>query len=93
MPNKLQIEQPKDEIAHDKREALNNLIQEQVISALGEPIDLRDVQVKKLWDNRFRVNILVGVNAAAVSIAHSYFLVIDSDGMLLTSTPTITKQY
>jgi hypothetical protein len=93
MPNKLQIEQPKDEMKRDKREALNNLIREQVIHALGKPIDLRNVQVRKVWDDHYRVNVLVGVNAASVRVANSYFVVIDSDGSLITATPKITKQY
>ena len=42
MPNKLQIEQPKEEkLEKDKRETLDDLIKEQVIHALGKPIDLR----------------------------------------------------
>ena len=93
MPNKLQCEQPKDEIKREKREALNNLISEQVIHALGEPIDLRNVQVRKVWDDHYRVNVLVGMNAGSVRVANSYFLVIDSDGRLIGSTPKITKQY
>ena len=93
MPNKLQCEQPKDEIKREKREALNNLISEQVIHALGEPIDLRNVQVRKVWDDHYRVNVLVGMNAGSVRVANSYFLVIDSDGSLITATPKITKQY
>jgi hypothetical protein len=93
MPNKFQIEQPKDEMAPDKREALNSLIREQVIHALGKPIDLRNVQVRKVWDDHYRVNVIVGVNAGAVRVANSYFLVIDSDGNLIASTPQITKQY
>jgi hypothetical protein len=38
------------------------------------------------------VNILVGLDAASVKVAHSYFLVADSDGNILASTPKITRQ-
>jgi hypothetical protein len=93
MPNKLQIEQPKDEAEPDKRRKFNNLIKEQVIHALGRPSDLRDVQVRKVWDEHYRVNVIVGVDAGAVSIAHSYFLVIDSAGSVIAATPKITKLY
>jgi hypothetical protein len=94
MPNKLQIEQPKEnKMEHDKRETLSDLIREQVIRALGKPMDLRNVQVRKVWDDHYRVNVIVGVNAGSVRVANSYFLVIDSDGSLITATPKITKQY
>ena len=93
MPNKLQIEQPKDEFEPDKRRKLNSLIKEQLIQALGRPIDLRDVQVRKVWDEHYRVNVIVGADASAVRIAHSYFLVIDSAGIVISATPKITKLY
>ena len=92
MPNKLQCEQPKDE-GQDERETLDNLIREQVIHALGTPLDLRTVQVRKVSDNQYRVNVIVGVNAGSVKVANSYFLVIDSNGSLISATPKITKQY
>src|SRR5476651_2110647 len=62
MPNKLQCEQPKDKMKQEERETLDNLIREQVIHALGTPIDLRTVQVRKVSDNQYRVNVIVGVN-------------------------------
>jgi hypothetical protein len=93
MPNKLQTEQPKDEMEPDKRKTLNKLIRDQVIHALGKPTDLRDVQVRKVWNDHYRVNVIVGMSAGAVSIAHSYFLVIDSAGSLINVNPKITKQY
>ena len=93
MPNKSQIEQPKDEVEPDKRRKLNNVIKEQVINALGKPIDLRDIQIRKVWDEHYRVNVIVGADASAVRIAHSYFLVIDSVGSVISATPNITKLY
>jgi hypothetical protein len=93
MPNKLQTEQPKDEMDQLKRETFDNLIREQVIHALGTPVDLRNVQVRKVWDHHYRVNVIVGANAGSVRVANSYFLKIDSDGSLITAIPNITKQY
>ena len=94
MPNELQCIQPKeDKLEHDKRETLDNRIREQVIHALGTPIDLRNVLVRKIWDNHYRVNVIVGENAGAVRVANSYFVVINSDGGLIEATPKITKQY
>jgi hypothetical protein len=93
MPNKLLIEQLKDEMAQDERKTFDNLIREQVIHVLGKPIDLRKVQVRKVWKDHYRVNVIVGMNAGSVRVANSYFLKIDSDGSLITATPKITKQY
>ena len=93
MPNQLLCEQLKVEMKRDERETLDNRIREQVIHALGKPIDLRNVQVRKVWKDHYRVNVIVGVNAGSVRIANSYFLVIDGDGSLIGATPKITKQY
>ena len=93
MPNKLQTEQPKDQMGRDEREALENLIREQVIHTLGKPIDLRNVQVRKVWDNHYRVNIIVGEHAGSVRVANSYLVGIDGEGKVVTATPKITKQY
>ena len=93
MPNKLQHEQPKGEMQRDERETLDDLIREQVIHALGTPIDLRNVQVRKIWKDHYRVNVIVGMNAGSIRVANSFFLEIDGDGSLIAATPTITKQY
>jgi hypothetical protein len=94
MPNKSQIEQPKEnKMERDERETLSNLIREQVIHALGKPMDLRSVQVRKVWDDHYRVNVIVGESAGSVRVANSYFLVVDSDGRLIGSTPKITQLY
>ena len=94
MPNKLQLEQPKDnKMEHEKRETVDNRIREQVIHALGTPADLHDVQVRMVWADHYRVNVFVGANAGSVKVANSFFVVIGSDGNLITATPKITKQY
>jgi gamma-glutamyltranspeptidase len=94
MPNKLQCEQPKEnKLEHEERATLDNLIREQVIHALGTPLNLRHVQVRKVSDTQYRVNVIVGENAGAVKVANSYFLVVDSEGGLVSATPSITKQY
>lgn len=94
MANKLQSEQPKeDKKIRDERETLDKLIGERVMHALGRPTDLLSVQVRKLWDAHYRVNVIVGANAGSVKVAKSYFVVSDSDGNLIAATPKITKQY
>jgi hypothetical protein len=76
-----------------EREMLHALIGEQVLHALGEPRNLLRVQVWPLWDGNYRVNIFVGADAARAKIPHSYFVVADGDGNVLSATPTIHKQY
>lgn len=87
-----QREQQKD-VERLKRETLGTLIGEQVVHTLGDPRGLHKVQVRPLWENRYRVNILVGADAACAKVAHSYFLTTDNDGNILASTPKITRQY
>ncbi len=93
MPNKLQCEQPNEKLEPDERETLDNLIREQVIHALGTPGDLRSVQVRKVWDDHYRVNVLVNEAAGTVRVANSFFLVINADGGLIAATPKILKLY
>ncbi len=94
MPNKLQTDQADDnKPERDKTQTIFKRISDQVIQALGSPNDLRQVQVLKVWDDHYRVNVVVGLNAGSVRVANSYFLVVDGSGSLITSTPKITKQY
>ncbi len=80
-------------VASHKLEMLNALIGEQVLHALGEPRNLLKVQVRPLWDGNYRVNVFVGADAACAKIPHSYFVVADGDGNVLSATPKIHKQY
>ena len=69
------------------------VIRGQVIRTLGTPGDLFDVQVRQLWDENYRVNVLVGGDATSTRVAHSYFLVVDVAGKILACTPEITRRY
>lgn len=75
------------------RACLDAVIGEQVIHALGRPPGLRSVQVRHLWQDRHRVNVLVGDDATAVNVGHSFFLTVGGDGNILTSNPRITRMY
>ena len=81
------------DLERHKRETLNALIGKRVIHTLGEPADLLQVQVRRLWENHYRVNILIGADVASGKVANSYFLLADGDGNILQSTPKILKQY
>jgi hypothetical protein len=84
---------PCDTVENSNREMLNARIGEQVLHALGKPRNLLKVQVRPLWDGNYRVNILVGADAACAKIPHSYFVVTDGDGNILATTPKIHKTH
>jgi hypothetical protein len=92
MPTTLKREPQKDMEQH-KRETLHTLIGEQVIHSLGEPDDLLQLQVRWLWEDYFRVNVLIGRDITSFKIANSYFVKADSDGNIVESNPNITKKY
>jgi hypothetical protein len=76
-----------------ERGKVQALIGERVLHALGQPASLYQMQVRHLWGEHYRVNVLVGGEASSVKVAHSFFLVADSAGHILASTPKIVKQY
>jgi hypothetical protein len=94
-----QREQQRDLREHDKkleahkREMLNTLVAEQVLHSLGVPKDLIQVQVRRLWEDRYRVNVFVGAGVTSATIANSYFLTIDSNGTIIEAKPRIMKSY
>jgi hypothetical protein len=69
------------------------LIGKQVMNILGQPGDLQRLQVRFLWGDYYRVNIFVGVDPASAKVAHSFFLVSDGVGNIVTSTPHLSKKY
>jgi len=76
-----------------ERQQLKAVIGKHVIHSLGQPGDLHRVQVRPLWEDHYRVNVLVGLDAASAKVAHSYFLVADGKGNIIESTPKIIRQY
>ena len=84
---------PRDPVEGHEREILKALIGKQVLHALGEPRNLLKVQVRPLWDGNYRVNVLVGADAACATIPHSYFVVADGDGKILAATPKLHRHY
>lgn len=75
------------------RDVANDLISEQVVHRLGSPVDLLDVRVFRLWEDHYRVNVLVGKDASACKVANSFFLVTDDDGLIVSSSPAIARLY
>jgi hypothetical protein len=64
-----------------------------VIHVLGQPRDLHRVQVRRLWEHYYRVNVFVGTDATTATVAHSFFLAADGEGKITSCSPTLTKQY
>ena len=78
---------------NQKHEQRSALIGGQVIRQLGQPDDMRRLDVRQLWENHYRVNVLVGTSTACARVAHSFFLVTDSEGNVVTAEPKLSKQY
>ena len=87
-PSKIRDEPAKQ--AHERRSAV---IAAQLLQTLGRPADHYRVEVRHLWEDHYRANVLVGAGAASVRIAHSFFLAVDEDGNILASAPDITRKY
>lgn len=64
-----------------------------VLRLLGHPAGLRGVDVRPLWDNHYRANVLIGPDPTSIKIAHSFFLKADKQGVILNSTPALTRVY
>jgi hypothetical protein len=77
----------------DDRPDLLARIGRQVLQALGQPVGLRGVDVRPLWGNHFRANVLVGQDVTTTTVTHSYFLVADAAGTILAAAPPITRRY
>ncbi|HEY1860198.1 MAG TPA: hypothetical protein VGG61_07580 [Gemmataceae bacterium] len=89
--------QQEKKLANIEKQALHHrldaAISKQVLLGLGQPEGLHLVQVRFLWEDHYRVNVFVGVDAASAKVAHSYFLVADGAGKILASTPKIMSRY
>jgi hypothetical protein len=75
------------------RQDLSAMIGKGVLHLLGQPKDLVCVQVRHLWDGRYRVNVMVGPGNVCAKVANSYFLVTDNDGNIVSAIPKITRRY
>jgi len=78
---------------NQERPQILTVIGNHVIEALGRPKNLHRLEVRPLWDDRYRVNIFVGSDAVSSTVAHSYFLETDSTGSIIKSMPKIARQY
>lgn len=87
-----QMKQKKDQVERE-RQQMSVAIGGKAMKVLGQPANLQRVQVRHLWEGYYRLNVFVGTDASSARMAHSFFLSVDGDGTILTSVPTITRQY
>lgn len=92
MPAAQHSEHPKEK-ERQQRQQVSHRIGEHLMRTLGEPRGLSKVQVRSLWSNYYRVNIITDDGAGSIKIANSFFLEADGEGNIVESTPKITKQY
>lgn len=70
---------------------MESVLAQYVLSALGRPLSLFKVSVHHLWGHHYRVNVLTGEDSVSAVVAHSYFLVTDSNGVVIGCNPRITR--
>lgn len=85
--------EPRADDGERERPRPDAAIRDGVIASLGRPPQLYRVAVMPLWLNYYRVNVLVGVEATSLRVAHSYFVKAGDEGRILTATPPITRLY
>jgi hypothetical protein len=90
---KLGHAKPGQESTGDEVGLLEAVVGDNVLSALGRPAGPHRVQVRRVWGDNYRVNVLVGPDAASFTVAHSFFLSADGDGKILTCCPPIARAY
>lgn len=92
MSVKPQDKQPATQETQERQQQLA-LIGQNVLHILGQPKDLQRMQVRRVWEDHYRVNVLLGPDTTSVRVAHSYFLVADEGGNIVASTPQIRRKY
>lgn len=91
MSTKQQAKQAADQEQERGQQQLEAAIGKHLLHALGEPADLQRLQVQRLWDNHYRANVIVGESLVSARVAHSFFLVVDGAGAIMTATPPISR--
>lgn len=64
-----------------------------VLRTLGQPAELQRVQVRHLWERCYRVNVYAGIDYVSAKVIHSYFVVADDAGAIVSSMPPVVRAY
>ena len=64
-----------------------------VMETLGRPENFLRATARPVSDNNYRINVVVGEDAASARIPHSFFVTVNEDGTIRGSVPTIQKCY
>jgi hypothetical protein len=75
------------------RKPTHEAIRRAVLKAMGSPVDLFRVDVHRLWENHYRINVWTGLDVHSARVTNTYFLTTDDAGLITNSTPRITKEY
>jgi len=68
-------------------------VQDAIITSLGRPPGLYRVAVLPIWQDHYRVNVLIGPDPTSVRIPHSYFVVVGHNGVIISSSPPLVRLY
>lgn len=88
-----QSEQDHSEPEKQSRRQKGIELGKQVLCSLGEPTEFFRIVVRHLWDDCYRVNVFVGTDIVDCTIQHSFFVVLDRAGLIMSSTPAIARRY
>lgn len=72
--------------------SLDQVIIDQITKGLNHPKETHTIQVRHLWENRYRVNVFVAGECGTSRVAHSFFVSTNSEGVILESNPAITPK-
>lgn len=70
-------------------DTLKELIRRQVVQKMGTLPELLGIHVRPLWNDRYRVNVVVGKEVSSSRITRSYFVVADEHGTIVKALPEI----
>ena len=81
-----------DQASTAKRQA-EERVRSAVLLALGTPPDLFKVDVRRVWERHYRVNVWIGEKVHCTRVVHTYFVAIDDRGAIKSSSPRIQREY
>jgi hypothetical protein len=75
------------------RASREETIRASILTSLGRPPGLYRLAVVPLWQDHYRVNVVIGPDPTSVCIPQSYFVIVGDDGTIIRSIPPIIRLY